>query len=302
MEIWLWAACGALALAVLLLVGKVYLLRKSAREIETAFGDRLTTDTNTLIDISSRDGAMRSLADAVNGQLRVLRRERQRFQQGDQELKDAVTNISHDLRTPLTAICGYLDLLEQEEKSPAAARYLAMIENRTEAMRQLTEELFRYSILLSAPDDSRETLAVNRVLEESIASFYGALHGRGIAPALSIPEAPVLRTLNRSALMRIFGNILSNAIKYSDGDLSVAMDAGGAIVFSNAAESLSPVQAGRLFDRFYTVETARDSTGLGLSIAKLLTERLGGAISADYAAGRLSVTVRFPDDLERNAP
>ncbi|MGM9670647.1 MAG: sensor histidine kinase [Oscillospiraceae bacterium] len=302
MEIWLWAACGALALAVLLLVGKVYLLRKSAREIETAFGDRLTTDTNTLIDISSRDGAMRSLADAVNGQLRVLRRERQRFQQGDQELKDAVTNISHDLRTPLTAICGYLDLLEQEEKSPAAARYLAMIENRTEAMRQLTEELFRYSVLLSAPDDSRETLAVNRVLEESIASFYGALHGRGITPALSIPEAPVLRTLNRSALMRIFGNILSNAIKYSDGDLSVAMDAGGAIVFSNAAESLSPVQAGRLFDRFYTVETARDSTGLGLSIAKLLTERLGGTISADYAAGRLSVTVRFPDDPERNAP
>ncbi len=302
MEIWLWAACGALALAVLLLAGKVYLLRKSAREIETAFGDRLTTDTNTLIDISSRDGAMRSLADAVNGQLRVLRRERQRFQQGDQELKDAVTNISHDLRTPLTAICGYLDLLEQEEKSPAAARYLAMIENRTEAMRQLTEELFRYSVLLSAPDDSRETLAVNRVLEESIASFYGALHGRGITPALSIPEAPVLRTLNRSALMRIFGNILSNAIKYSDGDLSVAMDAGGAIVFSNAAASLSPVQAGRLFDRFYTVETARDSTGLGLSIAKLLTERLGGAISADYAAGRLSVTVRFPDDLERNAP
>lgn len=295
MEIWLWVACGALALAVLLLAGKIALLRKSAREIETAFADRLAADTNTLIDISSRDRAMRGLANAVNVQLRQLRRERQRFQQGDQELKDAVTNISHDLRTPLTAICGYLDLLEQEEKSPAAARYLAMIENRTEAMRQLTEELFRYSVLLSAPDDSREELAVNRVLEESIASFYGALQGRGITPALSIPEAPVLRTLNRSALLRIFGNILSNAIKYSDGDLAVTMDARGTVVFSNAAAALSPVQAGRLFDRFYTVETACDSTGLGLSIAKLLTERMGGRISADSVAGRLSVTVQFPD-------
>lgn len=295
METWLWVACGALALAVLLLAAKVALLRKSAREIETAFADRLTTDTNTLIDITSRDRAMRSLANAVNVQLRQLRRERQRFQQGDQELKDAVTNISHDLRTPLTAICGYLDLLEQEEKSPAVARYLGMIENRTEAMRQLTEELFRYSVLLSAPDDSREDLALNRVLEESIASFYGALRGRGITPALAIPEAPVQRTLNRSALMRIFGNILSNAIKYSDGDLAVTMDACGTIVFSNAAAALSPVQAGRLFDRFYTVETARDSTGLGLSIAKLLTERMGGRILADYAEGRLSVTVQFPD-------
>lgn len=294
MEIWLWVACGALALAVLLLAGKVFLLRKSAREIETALADRLTTDTNTLIDISSRDGAMRSLAASVNAQLRQLRRERQRFQQGDQELKDAVTNISHDLRTPLTAICGYLDLLEQEEKSSTVARYLGMIENRTEAMRQLTEELFRYSVLLSAPDDSREPLALNRVLEESIASFYGALHGRGITPMLSIPEHPVQRTLNRSALLRIFGNILSNALKYSDGDLTVTMD-GGVIVFSNAAASLSPVQAGRLFDRFYTVETARDATGLGLSIAKLLTERMGGRISADYADGRLSVTVQFPD-------
>lgn len=294
MEIWLWVACGVLALAVLLLAGKVFLLRKSAREIETALADRLTTDTNTLIDISSRDGAMRSLAASVNAQLRQLRRERQRFQQGDQELKDAVTNISHDLRTPLTAICGYLDLLEQEEKTSTVARYLGMIENRTEAMRQLTEELFRYSVLLSAPDDSCETLALNRVLEESIASFYGALHGRGITPVLSIPEAPVQRTLNRSALLRIFGNILSNALKYSDGDLAVTMD-GGVIVFSNAAASLSPVQAGRLFDRFYTVETARDATGLGLSIAKLLTERMGGRISADYADGRLSVTVQFPD-------
>lgn len=302
MEIWLWVACGALALGVLLLAGKVVLLRKSAREIETAFADRLTTDTNTLIDISSRDSAMRSLANAVNVQLRQLRRERQRFQQGDQELKDAVTNISHDLRTPLTAICGYLDLLEQEEKPPTVARYLGMIKTRTEAMRQLTEELFRYSVLLSAPDDSREPLALNRVLEESIASFYGALHGRGITPALSIPEQPVQRTLNRSALMRIFGNILSNAIKYSDGDLTVSMDDGGVIVFSNAAASLSSVQVGRLFDRFYTVETARDSTGLGLSIAKLLTERMGGRISADYADGRLSVTVQFLDIPGQTAP
>ena len=92
---------------------------------------------------------MRRLADALNLQLRRLRSERNRYQQGDTELKESVTNISHDLRTPLTAICGYLDLLSQEALPEQARRYLGFIENRTTAMKQLTAELFRYSIVRS---------------------------------------------------------------------------------------------------------------------------------------------------------
>lgn len=97
---------------------KVYLLRRSAREIAAGLSARISTDTNTLIGISSRDRAMRALAESVNTELRALRRERRRLQQGDRELREAVTNISHDLRTPLTAICGYLELLEREESPP----------------------------------------------------------------------------------------------------------------------------------------------------------------------------------------
>lgn len=85
------------------------------------------------------------LANEINIQLRKLRAERRKFQKGDIELKNAVTNVSHDLRTPLTAIYGYLDLLEQEEKSEKVNRYIAVIKNRTEMLKQLTEELFRYS-------------------------------------------------------------------------------------------------------------------------------------------------------------
>ena len=85
---------------------KIYLMRKTALEITEAFQDRLSTDTNTLIDISSHDPYMRKLAVDINVQLRLLRKERHRYQQGDLELKEAVTNISHDLRTPLTAING----------------------------------------------------------------------------------------------------------------------------------------------------------------------------------------------------
>ena len=108
---------GILLLIIFVLLAKVWFLRKSAQEISEAFRDRLTADTNTLIDISTRDPYMRKLAADINTQLRLLRKERHRYQQGDLELKEAVTNISHDLRTPLTAINGYLDLLEREEKS-----------------------------------------------------------------------------------------------------------------------------------------------------------------------------------------
>lgn len=84
---------------------------------------------------------MRKLAADINVQLRLLRQERHRYQQGDWELKEAVTNISHDLRTPLTAINGYLDLLEREEKSKNVQRYLSQIENRTEVLKSLTERM-----------------------------------------------------------------------------------------------------------------------------------------------------------------
>ena len=93
---------------------------------------------------------MRRLAAALNRELRLLREQRRRYVAGDRELKEAVANVSHDLRTPLTAICGYLDLLEQEELSPAVGRYVSVIRERAEAMRGLTEELFRYSLLVSA--------------------------------------------------------------------------------------------------------------------------------------------------------
>ena len=117
MEHLLLSLIGILLLIIFALSAKVYFLHRSTQEIIEAFKDKLDTDTNTLIDISTRDPYMRKLASDMNTQLRLLREERHRYQQGDRELKEAVTNISHDLRTPLTAICGYLDLLEREEKS-----------------------------------------------------------------------------------------------------------------------------------------------------------------------------------------
>lgn len=297
MEMWLWVSIGMMAVIIVLLLLKIYALHKAAKEIESAFADRLTTDTNTLIDISSADRTMRRLADSINIQLRRLRKERHRFVQGDLELKNAVTNISHDLRTPLTAICGYLDLLEEEKMTEKAERYISIIRNRAELLSQLTEELFRYSIIVSSENSQKsEPVNVGSVLEESVASFYTALKERKIVPNIQLTEEKVIRTLDRSALSRVFSNLLNNVIKYSDGDLDITLSKTGTIIFTNTASGLNEVQAGRLFDRFYTVEAARKSTGLGLTIARTLMEQMGGAISAEYKNDKLSITIVLPEE------
>ena len=284
---------GILLLIIFALSSKVYFLRRSAQEIAEAFRDRLAADTNTLIDISTRDPYMRKLAADINVQLRMLRQQRHKYLTGDRELKEAVTNISHDLRTPLTAICGYLDLLDKEDKSENTSRYLSLIGNRVDAMKQLTEELFRYSVILSTEEMILETVHVNGVLEESIAAFYGALTSRDIQPEIHITENRIERQLNREALGRVFSNILNNALKYSDGDLAITLRDDGEIIFSNTASSLNGVQVGKLFDRFFTVEAARNSNGLGLSIAKTLVEQMDGSIFAELDNKKLSIRIQF---------
>lgn len=296
MVVWLWVSVGLSALLLMALLVKIYMLRKAAREIEDAFADRLITDTNTLIDISSSDKHMRHLANAINTQLCKLRAERHRFLQGDAELKNVITNVSHDLRTPLTAICGYLDLLEQEEKSETVERYMGIIKNRSEMMMRLTEELFQYSVILSEENHmERDSVVINGVLEESIAAFYTALHGRNIIPDIEIPEEKVTRILDPHALSRIFSNLINNAIKYSDGDLDIVLQKTGEIIITNTASGLNKVQVGKLFDRFFTVEAARRSTGLGLAISKTLVEQMNGRIWAEYENSKLSIHIFFPE-------
>lgn len=301
MEYLLLAIIGILLLIIFVLLAKVYFLHRSAQEIADAFRDRLTADTNTLIDISTRDPYMRKLAADINVQLRLLRKERHRYQQGDMELKEAVTNISHDLRTPLTAINGYLDLLERQEKSETVQRYLSQIQNRTEVLKDLTEELFRYSVVISSVTDMQvEQVNLNGVLEESIASFYVALTERGITPTINIPEKRIIRNLNKTAMLRVFSNLLNNAIKYSDGDLAISLLESGEVIFTNTATGLNEIQVGKLFDRFFSVEAARNSTGLGLAISKALVEQMNGTISAQYKDNRLSIHITFLSDKGRN--
>lgn len=294
MNLW-FVLFGVAMITIIILIIKIYLLKKSAVEIETAFAERLKTDTNTLIDISSRDKHMRSLAGSINTQLRILRKDRRWFQQGDAELKNAVTNMSHDLRTPLTAIYGYLHLLEKQQKSDDAEKYLKIIRERCEMLNRLTEELFRYSVIITADEQLKtEPIIINNVLEESVAAFYATLIEHKIVPEIILPEKKIICSADSSAVSRIFSNLINNAVKYSDGDLKIFLKENGEILFENTAAGLDDIQVGRLFDRFYTVEAARNSTGLGLSITRRLARQMGGEVLAEYHNSMLRISVVLP--------
>lgn len=280
------------AVIIILLCVKIILLKKSAREISSQFADRLENDTNNLIYISTGDKDMRQLAANINDKLKEVRQKQLQYEYGNTELKNAITNISHDIRTPLTAIYGYLDMIQKTDDPDKQARYISIMKDRSELMKQLTEELFRYSMIISDESEMEtEEVFVNQALAESISSFYPALSEKGIVPQIKITDKHIIRNVNKAALLRVFSNLLNNAVKYSDGDLEITLSDSGEITFANTSKELSKVEVWQLFDRFFTVEAAHHSTGLGLSIARALIERMGGTITADYGSERLTIKI-----------
>lgn len=284
-----------LIVIIALLCLKIVLLKKSAKEINKGFKNGIENDTNSLIGVSSRDKDISSLCRELNDELIRLRALKLKYEQGDKELKTAITNISHDIRTPLTAINGYLKLLEKESMSAEAEEYISIIKERTLALKKLSEELFEYSVTTSkAQEQGRaEEVYVNRILEESISAMYASLCDKGISPEIDITNEKVIRQSDKEALSRVFSNTLSNVLKYSDGDLYIKMDSNGLISFTNTASQLTEVDTERLFDRFYTVNNARTSTGLGLSIAKTLAGKAGAEISARLEGDKLTIYVNI---------
>ncbi|MDE6401695.1 MAG: HAMP domain-containing histidine kinase, partial [Clostridiales bacterium] len=217
-----------------------------------------------------------------------------KYKNGDKQLKDSIVNISHDLRTPLTVINGYTQKLREKTTDKESLKQLDTVQSRVDELIVLTEELFRYTVTADAElDPNIERTLINAALEESVLGFYSAFTERGITPKIDICDKKIYRNTDASSLSRIFNNIISNAIKYADRDFSAELDESGIITFSNAARDLNYIDVERLLDRYYTVKSNSESTGLGLSIARLLAEKLGFELTARYEDGRLKIMLKL---------
>ena len=284
-----------LALINLFLVFSLCSLSFWVSDLSKRIKENIYEETNSLIGLKTGNRTVMRLNNEINKSLNLLNRERLMFQTKNNELKDTVTNISHDLRTPLTAILGYVDLLKEEHDRKKIKNYISIIRERVDTMVSLTDELFNYSFSANKEQyDKKSLVNLSSVLEESLASFYYQLKKRSIDVSVSFPEIKVERKLNLLMLRRILDNIIFNALKYSEGKLRIELKSNGEIVFLNRTTKLDQVTIEQIFSRFFTVENASSSHGLGLSIAKELTENMGGTIRADYSNENLSIYLFFP--------
>ena len=292
--------CIALALALAAAVIKIVLLRRGFDELTENIEDQVKGNTQIPVTLTTTDPHAVRAADTLNRELSELKKLRDEYTDGNRKVTVAVTEISHDIRTPLTAINSYLDLMKDEKDEAMKEQYLERIKSRTLSLSDLADELFKYSTStdpsrykVSNEEAASDPVDICRVLEECMLSFYAAFKDKGIEPEIELPEEPVYVKCDRKSANRIFENIISNALKYADDSLDVKLGEDGVATFSNPAPDLTPVSAAKLFDRYYTVNEGNSSTGLGFSIAKELIVMNGGSIESGLKEGILSIIVHF---------
>lgn len=283
-----------LIIILVFMIIKLYFIRKSLKEIQNSISEILSTDTNNLLTISSSDKEIINLANSLNLELKNLREEKLQYENGNQELKTVMTNISHDMRTPLTAISGYIELIKENNDENKKKKYIEIIERKTNDLILLTEQLFDFSKTMDMKINIRkEKCCINEIIEESLVNYYSIFKKNNIVPKIEICNKKIYKYVDKNTIIRVFENILSNVSKYSNGNFKVVLDEYGRITFSNRATSLDATTVQKIFNRYFTVENAQKSTGLGLSIAKQLIELNDGTISAKYIKNHLIIEIYF---------
>ena len=293
MSIWFYLFIIA-SVIIIALVIKMSVMKNAIKEIEEKFDFIIESDTNNLITISTNDIDIKQLSNKINKNLKKIRELEIQYNQGNEELKRSITNISHDLRTPLTAIRGYLDLIEHKNLTEKQENYLLFIDEKVKILTDLTEQLFDFSKSLDSYQDiKKQNVVLNSVLEETICASYDLFIQHNINPKIYMTKEKIIKQIDENMLKRIFENIISNEIKYSDEFIEIKLTKSGKIIFRNQTKKLDKTTVEKIFDRYYTVENAKKSTGIGLSIAKQLVELNNGIISANYDNGYLSIEIIF---------
>lgn len=220
------------------------------------------------------------------------------YKEKDMELREAIANMSHDLRTPLTSIMGYVYLLNDDKLNKEERKeYLRIIEKRSLVLNNLITNFYGLSRIQADQYEIKfESVNLELVLGEIIAAFYETLDYKFGEPEINIEEGlgPVLG--DKQALNRIFTNLIENIIKHGEGEVKISLKKKNKYIvmeFSNKAEDLESKDVNRIFEKFFTKDRMRtgQNTGLGLAIVKLLVEKQGQKIEAKKVGNRLVINI-----------
>lgn len=256
--------------------------------------------TNSKILLSCSNKQLRVLALGINKNLEEKQKSEAKYKKMELELRKAISNISHDLRTPLTSIMGYMQLIDdnilsEDENKP----YINIIKNRTKVLENLITSFYDLSrIEGNEYKFDLKSLNLNNIVCECVASSYNDFLSFEVEPKLDIEENPCFIIGDEVAVKRVFSNLIQNIIKYGKGNVAISLKRSNdniVTIFQNDAPNLSDEDAKHLFERFFTADRARTgkNTGIGLAITKQLVEQMGHEISAELVEGNLSIIIRW---------
>lgn len=263
--------------------------------------------TEKKISLTLVDARLNELAAQINENMEIQKQLRIDTRKSEQRLKDSIAGVSHDLRTPLTAIIGYVQMLERSGLSGEQQEKAAVILKKADAMRELVESFFELSVMESGQSEfAEEPVNFTNIVSEAVVDFIPRFEAAELEPDVDLGDKSLYMAGDRTALRRIVQNLLSNALKYTAGRVEVTLEErDGEIILTvaNEVKPDTPPDMERLFERFYTADDSRNSgsAGLGLYIVKLLAEKMQGAVSASLENKTLSIYVVFQEEKNKQA-
>lgn len=286
-------------------------LRREVRELREI---EQNPEESRILRISFPDKEAENFLEAMNAYIMLTRKERIFYKKREKELRAQIENISHDLRTPLTAIIGYMELLDRDSMSPEDREMMDAIFRKAKYLQGLIGNFYDLSRLeMNDYNLHPERLDAARFARETSLLFYQQFEERGLsvqfttggkmsdedsAKTAGMHADTFEITVDSGALERIFNNMLQNALRYAESFLHIDVSRDGGkvcILFENDTTTLKPEDIPHLFERFYVQEKSRTSasSGLGLTISKLLAEAMGGSVEAELKNGRLRIKYQF---------
>ena len=291
---------GVLSVLILILIGILISYKRQVKDICRQLRFLQECDSNMLITTEMKKGHIGELAELLNTLLKERKKERADYQKNEQMIADIYTNLSHDIRTPLTSLDGYFQLLEETQEENDRKRYIQIIQERIESLKEMLEELFTYTKLQNGTYELKlEPQNVGQILKETVFSYYDDWAEQGISPQFEITEEPVWIRGNKQALRRTIQNIIKNGLDHGNKEIRIQLSRNEKqmeLVFRNKIEPGEQIDISRVFERFYKADKARSksSTGLGLSIAKGFVQKMHGEIAAEIKEDWFCIKISFP--------
>lgn len=276
------------------------LICREVKSISNQLYEINKSQKNTKILLSFSNRVIEKLARNINKALEEKQKVEIEYKRMDKELRQAIANMSHDLRTPLTSIMGYIQLIE-DERTPEddKKQYLDIVKKRGVSLQGLIESFYDMSRL-----EAREykfdikSIDLQSIMCDSIASFYNDFINKKIEPIINIAENVPMIKADENAVKRIISNLIQNMLRYGNKYVHISLKQGKDCiisVFENDAPNLTREDMPYLFERFFTADRTRSgkSTGLGLAITKELVEQMGHSISSELQDGRVSLIIEW---------